>query len=91
MYTASILEFPSKEIQGKSSVGFQIHRRFPGLGKVAGLGICRFSWVRKSNNSGSGMVWTFTHHSPRNVSRAVTNLAETGMNLNGNSFEQENV
>ena len=26
---------------------------FPGLGKAAVLGICRFSWGRKSNNSGS--------------------------------------
>ena len=31
----------------------EIHRRFPGLGKAAGLGICHFSWGRKSNNSGS--------------------------------------
>ncbi len=60
-----------REMQGKSSVGFQqgnsdawisafhvkeIHRRFSCLGKAAVLRICYCSWGRKSNNSGSESV-----------------------------------
>ncbi len=65
-FTASILEFPSKEIHGKSwhkssypmylSLHFlakEINWRFPCIGKAAGLEVCCFSRDRKSNNSGS--------------------------------------
>ena len=86
MCTASILGFPSKEIQGKPHGNLQkisnreiltlcfpdgnlqylfllfpakeIHRRFSGLGKAAVLRTCRFSWGRKSNNSGSDVTFS---------------------------------